>query len=367
MVIKIVWTDFAIENLQTIYKYYEDNANKETAQKIVNALIDKTIYLESHPEIWIHNVTATEIEETETALKHFFALKKPLIEIDPTFFPLPTFGNTLRELKDTLVKGRGFSLIRGFPISRFAREQQAAIFMGIGSYLGTRQTQNAKGHVLGHVTDITVGSQTKAIYDPDAPTTRIYATRKAQPFHVDGTDIVGLLCLERSEEGGLSSLISSHMLYNRLKELRPDILELLKENWFWDLKGENTVNDRPYIEQPPLSFYNRRVSLFWSPHFLETVTRFDISLPKERAEAIIFIQNLCEKEALNMWLEPGDMQFVHNHQLFHARGSYRDSPDHVRHLLRIWLRVSKEEGGWERRENMIYKFDVPHTVPLEPQ
>ncbi len=51
MGLKIVWTDLAIENLQNIFKYYKDEVNKETAQKIVIAIVDKTIYLETNPEI----------------------------------------------------------------------------------------------------------------------------------------------------------------------------------------------------------------------------------------------------------------------------------------------------------------------------
>lgn len=87
---------------------------------------------------------------------------------------------------------------------------------------------------MGHVKDLTYGSTTKSLYNAEEPTTRIYATRKAQPFHVDGTDVVALLCLQEGYEGGLSSVISSHTVYNRLREERPDIVELMKQPWLWD-------------------------------------------------------------------------------------------------------------------------------------
>ncbi len=40
-----------------------------------------------------------------------------------------------------------------------------------------------------------------------------------------------------------------------------------------------------------------------------------------------------------MVLEPGDIQFIHNHQILHARTAYEDyeEPDKKRHLLRLWL------------------------------
>ncbi len=42
---------------------------------------------------------------------------------------------------------------------------------------------------------------------------------------------------------------------------------------------------------------------------------------------------------LDMALEPGDMQFLHNHQTLHARTGYEDypEPERKRHLLRLWL------------------------------
>jgi hypothetical protein len=42
---------------------------------------------------------------------------------------------------------------------------------------------------------------------------------------------------------------------------------------------------------------------------------------------------------LDMDFRPGDMQFLHNHQILHARTAYEDfaDPKRKRHLLRLWL------------------------------
>ncbi|KAH8548733.1 hypothetical protein BGW37DRAFT_173955 [Umbelopsis sp. PMI_123] len=351
----------------------KENYNPSTVEwpeKIEGPTVWDGKYLEAHPDEWVYQLNDAEIEEIDAAIKHFFTLDKELIQIDKASFPLPEFGKVLQRHKDILLQGRGFTLIRGFPILNYSRKEQAATFMGIGSHLGYRKTQNAKGHVLGHVKDITIGSQTKSVYDADDPTTRIYATRKAQPFHVDGTDIVGLLCLQVSQEGGQSSVISSHTVYNRLKEERPDIIELFKQSWHWDKKGEHGPNDLPYLLAPPMTYYERKLFTFYGPHFWETVPRLGIPVAEAKFEAMKYVQNLCEKEALDMWLEVGDMQFVHNHQILHARSAYRDSPELTRHLLRLWLVVPAEEGGWEmpfaKREG-VYYYGVNHRVPLEAE
>ncbi len=42
---------------------------------------------------------------------------------------------------------------------------------------------------------------------------------------------------------------------------------------------------------------------------------------------------------LTMRLAPGDMQFVHNHNMLHDRTGFEDVPEpgRRRHLLRLWL------------------------------
>ena len=46
------------------------------------------------------------------------------------------------------------------------------------------------------------------------PTKRAYQSTERQLFHTDGSDVVGLLCLQKSKSGGLSSL--SGALYGAL-------------------------------------------------------------------------------------------------------------------------------------------------------
>lgn len=327
--------------------------------------------LDAHPEKWIYHVSEQDIADIDQAVKHFVSLDLPLGEISQANFPLTTFKQVIINQRENLFHGLGFGLIRGFPINNYERKEQAIVFMGIGSYIGTRKPQNGKGHVLGHVKDLTAGSTTKAVYDAEDPTTRIYATRKAQPFHVDGTDIVALLCLNEGQDGGLSSVISSHTLYNRLRELRPDIVELMKEAWLWDRKGEHGPNEAPYMKASPLIYFDERLFTFWGPHFFETMTRFpEVKIEQEKFEAMRYIQELAEKEALNMKLQVGDMQFVQNYQILHARTAYVDRPGQTRHLLRLWFMVNQKDSRWKMpfsKGDYNYEYAGEQVVPLEAE
>ena len=61
-----------------------------------------------------------------------------------------------------LIDGRGVVLIRGVPVDRYGKERASSIYWGIGMHLGSPWPQNAKGHLLGDVTD-----QGKARQRPD--------------------------------------------------------------------------------------------------------------------------------------------------------------------------------------------------------
>lgn len=117
----------------------KDNYNAATVewpQKIEGPSVWDGQYLEKHPEEWVYQLNEAEIKEIDAAVNHFFTLNRELITIDQESFPLPEFGKVLRKHREILLQGRGFTLIRGFPISNYKREEQAAVFMGIGTYLG---------------------------------------------------------------------------------------------------------------------------------------------------------------------------------------------------------------------------------------
>ncbi|KAG2223005.1 hypothetical protein INT45_012304 [Circinella minor] len=359
---KASWRGFSLDKTNYIKAEFPD--------KIEGPSVWNGKELEKTPEKWIYYLTTEDIADIEAGLKHFNSLNLPLTEITKETFPLTTFGQVIKDKLHTLFHGYGFSLIRGLDILKYERKDQAAIFLGIGAYIGKTKPQNGKGHILGHVKDISYGSASKSLYNPDEPTTRIYTTRKAQPFHVDGTDVVGLLALNKGFEGGLSSLVSSRTLYNRLQELRPDIVELLKEPWLWDRKGEHGPDEPEYISAAPVTYYKDRLFTFWGPHFFETMTRFpEITIDEKYFEAMNYIEDLSQKEALTMQLEVGDIQFVQNYQIMHARSAYTDKPDACRHLLRLWLTVDTNEVGWDipfQKADYDYGY-AKRTVPLEAE
>jgi plasmid stabilization system protein ParE len=50
IVYRILWTDFAINQLKDIYDYHLVKASQKIAQRLVQKIIDSTILLENNPE-----------------------------------------------------------------------------------------------------------------------------------------------------------------------------------------------------------------------------------------------------------------------------------------------------------------------------
>jgi hypothetical protein len=201
---------------------------------------------------------------------------------------------------------------------RYTLEKAALAYWGLGLHLGRPVSQNAKGHLLGHVRDLGL--------DPANPTNRLYATSARQIFHTDSTDIVGLLCLQTAKRGGLSALASSVTVFNEILRVRPDLTELLAAPWYVDRKGEVPAGMLPYYQLAIHHHHDGLLTTIFARDFLDACQRFP-EVPRRtplEAEALDLMLATANRDdvCLSMELAPGDMQFLHNHQILHARTAY---------------------------------------------
>src|SRR5688500_38310 len=78
---------------------------------------------------WIRQFSAAELAELDAAVRAFKTGGTPLAGISPATFPLPALGVTLAGILEEILEGRGFAMLRGFPVERYAREDQAIAYM----------------------------------------------------------------------------------------------------------------------------------------------------------------------------------------------------------------------------------------------
>lgn len=291
--------------------------------------------LAARPELWLYQLTHSDIADLENAAKHFLSLGVDIGEITKETFPLQSFTTHIDKLSHIILKGHGFEVLRGLPVAGYTQEFAATIFCGLGAHLGSSRSQNAKGHILGHVRDIGA--------DASDPNSRIYQTCARQSFHTDSADLVGLLCIQDAKEGGESLLVSAESIYNRMKSERPDLLALLFDPVATDRRGEVPEGEKPFMEIPVLSWYQGFLTVFYQRQYINSATRFDeaMKLTPQHVEALDYFDSLANDPDLGlaMRLVPGDMQFVYNHSQLHDRTGFLDWPDQSqrRHLMRLWL------------------------------
>jgi hypothetical protein len=288
---------------------------------------------------WLMPLASADIREIEQAAESLVARDADIAAISTADFPLPSLGPKLKaRVRDEVLSGRGFLLLRGLPTWRWSLRAAAAAFFGLGAHLGSARSQNAKGHVLGHVRDLGLDAQD--------PSVRIYQTSARQTFHTDSCDIVALLCLKTARSGGLSALVSSTTIFNEMRRRRPDLLALLLEPVATDRRGEMAAGQKPYFEIPVFTWHEGHLTAIYQRQYIESAQRFADAprLTAAHREALDLFDALADDPALNMTMEfkPGDVQFVHNHTILHDRTAFVDwpEPDRRRHLLRLWLAAS---------------------------
>ena len=283
---------------------------------------------------WMHKLRDSEIAELDAAVRKIEEKDVSLLEIRAELYEMPGLSQRLMNIRQDLIEGRGLALLRGVPVADFTRLQSAIAFWIIGQHFGDPVSQNAKGHLLGHVADL--GDTTLK-----NPTNRGYQTRETLPYHCDSCDVVGLLCLHPAKSGGESLVTSSIHLYNQMFERAPDLAEELTKPIFRDRRNEIPEGRDPWFVLPVFNFAEGYLSVSWQGGYIRSAQRFE-KLPRHSPKlvrAIEMFTELANELAYGMDFRQGDIQFLHNHVTIHSRTEFEDyaEPERRRNLLRFWL------------------------------
>jgi len=311
---------------------------------------------------YVVTLTEAHVAELDAALVNAEAATDDVLDITRADFPLPTLAPVLAEITDELINGKGVVLIRGLPVERYSKERASSIYWGIGAHLGDPWPQNAKGHLLGDVTD-----QGRAVDDPTARGNEIGGV--PFPFHSDGSDLVGLFCLDAGAGGGASLVANVVSIHNELVHTAPELAAELYAPFPYDLRGEQAPGARSWYEMP---IFNRRADRLFvryiRPYIISAGRHADAPPVSAAArEAMDRVDALCADPDfhVSMTMQPGDMQFVNNYHVLHAREGYTDdrANGRVRHLKRLWLetdlladedkperfRLGRTDNWWSRQ------------------
>jgi hypothetical protein len=160
-------------------------------------------------------------------------------------------------------------------------------------------------------------------------------------FHTDRCDVVGLLCVGQSSEGGISKLASSVTVYNEILKRRPDLHALLCKPIPRSRFGEETGGEHVVYELPIFGVRDGKLTSHFSLTYIENAQLLPgvRKLADAEHEAIQMLLDVAEEVCFEMRFAPGDMQFLNNHVIYHGRTAFKDDTNtgQVRLLMRVWL------------------------------
>jgi hypothetical protein len=291
---------------------------------------------------WIYRLDETAVEEIDHALAHAQRAGAS-IPFSKDLFPLPRLAAALDRVLDELENGRGFVLVRGIPRTRYTDAECELLYWGLGVHFGMPVSQNARGHLLGHVRD-----EGRIHADPKA---RGYQTSQRMDFHTDmlPVDVLGLFCLRTAKSGGASKLTSALTLHNVLRAERPDLLDALYGMFHIDWRGEEPAGEKPWFTLPMFSERDGKVTTrINSLPYYDSAARHGAQYGPTavQREALEMVQEIANRPnlMLTMDFQEGDIQLINNHIMLHAREAFEDYPEpgRERHLLRMWIAVADE-------------------------
>ncbi|MFV8751466.1 TauD/TfdA family dioxygenase [Nannocystaceae bacterium ST9] len=289
------------------------------------------------PSGWVHRLDPAQLEQHAAILANLRG--RPIDSLAPSDVPSRgPLAEVARTWRRELSRGRGFVLVRGFPIATIDPAELALAYVILGLYFGRPVPQNLAGERVTHVRD--TGA------DPSLASTRLYTTRAEQDFHTDGADVIGLLCLHAARSGGASRIASSTAIVAAIERTRPDLFEVLARDFPWHYQEPGTPARffmRPIVSIKSGPGGERLLNTFFIPWYIRRSQELAEAprLSAAQHEAIEAIEALANDPAtwLDMHFEPGDVQWLKNAAILHKRTAYEDHdlPEQKRHLLRLWL------------------------------
>jgi Taurine catabolism dioxygenase TauD, TfdA family len=298
---------------------------------------------------WIRTLDAAAIAEIDAALGRARSAGVPWHQTTRERFPLPGLAPMLAEVARELEDGGGLVTLRGLPVERYGPDELRQLWFGIGSHLGRPVFQNRRGELMREIRDEgqavgeRYGQIPAASHGPGVVLSSYARTLSNGPlrYHTDRCDVVGLLCARQARTGGISKLASSVAVHNEMLRRRPDLVAVLYQDVYRSRFGEEADRHEAVYPLPIFGVRDGKFTSHYSLTFIEVAQMVPGVPPLSAAqrEAIDLLMALADELSFAMRFEPGDMQLVNNHVIYHARTAFEDDAGsgQVRLLYRLWL------------------------------
>ncbi|CAI9627286.1 hypothetical protein GT037_004314 [Alternaria burnsii] len=287
----------------------------------------------ANPELYVLQLNIDEISQVDQAVRTFKETGLARGHISKNTFKLPqALSEKLQNISINVYNGTGFTVLRGIEPERYTEEENLLMFLGLSSHVAPERTSK-----LDHIYDVTKAKGLRGnILPPALP--------GPLGFHcdVDGGDIVAMFAQNVAESGGMQLVTSFWKMYNELASTSPDVIRQLSDPLPWEQKdgetGEPFVGYRSVIACPEgmaqVAFVR---SILLGSDFVPRSSDTP-RLSDEQKSAVDLMCEAASRHAVKLEQKRGDILFLNNLAILHAREAYEDSESKSRHVLRLYIR-----------------------------
>lgn len=289
---------------------------------------------------WHIPLTPGEIAELEAAARSLPDDIADWVQMSRSDISAPTLAATMDKASAEIAHGFGFAKISGIDVTPYDADMLHRVYWIIATLLGHVITQNAKGELIGYVTDKIAGAA-RGTND------RGYTSSDELRFHCDGGEVSSLFCIRQAPTGGVNALVSLLSVYNEILEKHPEHLETLYRGFPLYMRKEGDDKRLGKVQErriPAISEHQGRMTAWLNIKLSELASSMSESEFSEGDMAAIqCVEQIAEQDSLkfDFRLAPGELVIVNNMSLMHKRTAFQDDPDPAkkRLLLRLWLNL----------------------------
>ena len=249
--------------------------------------------------------------------------------------------NKIKVLKKNYLNSKNYYVILKNPSFREGNIKQNVI--KLSKFFGKTLPQNGKGKKY-----LIVKPDLKKLKSKSRKKIkeklRYHQTNLGGSIHSDGPQLntppkyVIMGCLDQAQKGGQSILVSVNKLYRYLKRKKPQILNILKKEFFFERRGfGNKIFTKPIITKKT----NTIIFRYLREYIVSGYKKKNKELKYEKIVALNYLDRLLRKKEFQYKykMNKGDIIILNNYLMAHGRSGFSlDKSKKKRSLIRIWIR-----------------------------
>lgn len=280
------------------------------------------------------------ITELDRVAQHVEGDDGDIRALDVSHIDLAATRAVMARVKTMLDHETGVVVLDRLPLDRYDVRAATACYWTLAGLIGRQVAQNWHGLMLYDVRDS--GKNHGNGVRGSVTNVELY-------FHTDNSfgiappQYVGLLCLQTAKTGGESRLVNWGAVWDRLAAEKPELLARGAEPFLFDRQMEHAPDAPKVMQKPILRQTGDSIGFCFSSRLMRTGYRMaDAQLDAAGAAFLDAVDDIVNRESMQfrMHLARGQIQFINNARIGHARSAFEDHDDPAkkRRLIRIWLR-----------------------------